>query len=171
MPRMPPAVERAPAPDDPFWPSKETLPSADELRSRGVKLEMLCGRPGKEVIFAETGYGAAVKSGYVWNGWAPPVYHARAGNEETAVELTVPKGAAGLVRVYVIDPDNFEGGRKQKVAVAGDDLGTLEKFQEGKWLEHPVSASQTADGKVLVRAVNARKGSNAVMSIIEWVQK
>jgi hypothetical protein len=34
-----------------------------------------------------------------------------------------------------------------------------------------VSASQTADGKVLVRAVNARKGSNAVISIIEWVKK
>ena len=49
--------------------------------------------------------------------------------------------------------------------------GRVEKFQDGKWLEHPVSASQTADGKVLVRAVNARKGSNAVISIIEWVQK
>ena len=171
FPAMPAAAERAPAPDDPFWPSKETLPSADELRSRGVKLEMLCGRPGKEVIFAETGYGAEAKGGYVWNGWAPPVYHARAGNEETAVELTVPKGAAGLVRVYVIDPDNFEGGREQKVVVAGDDLGTLEQFQEGKWLEHRVSADQTADGKVLVRAVNARKGSNAVISMIEWVQK
>ena len=47
------------------------------------------------------------------------------------MELTVPKGAAGLVRVYVIDPDNFEGGRKEQVMVAGDDLGTLEKFQEG----------------------------------------
>ena len=75
------------------------------------------------------------------------------------------------MRVYVIDPDNFEGGREQKVVVAGDDLGTLEQFQEGKWLEHRVSADQTADGKVLVRAVNARKGSNAVISIIEWVQK
>jgi hypothetical protein len=168
---MPAAAERAPAPDDPFWPDKEKLPSADELRSRGVKLEVLCGRPGKEVIFAETGYGATVTSGYAWNGWTPPIYYARAGNEETAVELTVPKGETGVVRVYVIDPDTFEGGRKQKVVVAGDDLGTLGNFQEGKWLEHPVSADQTADGKVLVRAVNARKGSNAVISMIEWVQK
>ena len=171
FPTMPKAAERAPAPEELFWPDKEKLPSADELRSRGVKLEMLCGRAGNEVIFAETGYVAAAKSGYAWNGWTPPVYHARAGDEETAVELTVPKGAAGLVRVYVIDPDDFEGGRKQKVIVAGDDLGTLEKFQEGKWLEHAVSADQTADGRVLVRAVNARKGSNAVISIIEWVQK
>ena len=168
---MPAAAERAPVPEDPFWPDKEKLPSADELKSRGVKLEMLCGRPGKEVIFAETGYGAEAKNGYVWNGWTPPIYYARAGNEETAIELTVPKGATGVVRVYIIDPDTFEGGRKQKVVVAGDDLGTLGNFQEGKWLEHPVSADQTADGTVLVRAVNARKGSNAVISMIEWVQK
>jgi hypothetical protein len=77
----------------------------------------------------------------------------------------------GLVRAHVIDPDNFEGGRKQEVFIAGDDMGTLDKFQEGKWLEHPVSTGQTADGKVVVRAVNARKGSNAVISIIEWVEK
>ena len=171
FPAMPPAADRAPAPEEAFWPDKEKLPSADELKGRGVKLEVLCGRPGKEAIFAETGYGAAVKTGYAWSGWSPPIYYARAGNEATELELTVPKGAAGLVRVYVIDADSFEGGRKQQVFVAGDDLGTLEKFQEGKWLEHPVSASQTADGKVLVRAVNARKGSNAVISIIEWVKK
>jgi hypothetical protein len=171
FPPMPAVAERAPAPEELFWPDKEPLPSADELKRRGVKVEMLCGRPGKEVIFAESGYGAKVKSGYAWSSWSPPIYYARAGNEEMAVELTVPKGAAGVVRVYVIDPDDFEGGRKQKVMVAGDDLGNLEKFQEGKWLEHPVSASQTSDGQVLVRAVNARKGSNAVISIIEWVEK
>ena len=64
LPVMPPAVERAPAPEEPFWPDKEKLPSANELKGRGVKLEMLCGRPGKEVIFAEPGYGAAAKTGY-----------------------------------------------------------------------------------------------------------
>jgi hypothetical protein len=171
LPAMPAAAERAPAPEEPFWPDKEPVPSASELKSRGVKLEMLCGRPGKELIFAEPGYSATVKTGYAWNGWSPPVYYARAGNEATEMELTVPKGSAGLARVYVIDPDNFEGGRKEQVLVAGDDLGAVEKFQEGKWLEHPVSASQTADGTVPVRAANARKGSNAVISIIEWVEK
>ena len=171
LPSMPAAAERAPAPEEPFWPDKEKLPSADELKGRCVKLEMLCGRPGKEVVFAEPGYSATVKNAFAWSGWALPVYYARAGNEEASLELTVPKGAAGLVRVYVIDPDNFEGGRKQRVFVAGDDLGTVEKFQDGKWLEHPVSAEQTTDGKVLVRAVNTRKGSNAVISMIEWVVK
>ena len=168
---MPTAAERAPAPDQPFWPDKEILPSAEQLKGRGVKLEMLCGRPGKEVIFAEPGYGATVKKGYAWSGWGLPVYHARAGNDETDIELTVPKGASGLVRVYVIDPDTFEGGRKEIVSVAGQDIGTVENFQDGKWLERQVGSDKTADGKVLVRAVNARKGSNAVISIIEWVEQ
>ncbi len=171
FPMMPSAAQRAPAPEQPFWPDKETLPSTENLKSRGVKLEMLCGRPDKEVLYAEPGYDAVAKTGFAWNGWNLPVYYARAGNDQTEIELTVPKGAAGTVRVYIIDPDDFQGGRKEQVFVAGDDLGTLEKFQDGKWLEHPVSAAQTADGKVLVRAVNARTGSNAVLSIIEWVQK
>jgi hypothetical protein len=168
---MPAASERAPAPNQSLWPDKESLPSPKQLKSRGVKLEMLCGRPRKEVIFAEKGYAATATKGFAYDGWTPPVYHARAGDDETAIELTVPKGAAGLVRVFVIDPDSFEGGREETVSVAGQDLGTVRKFEEGKWLERPVGSDQTADGKVLVRAVNARKGSNAVISIIEWVQK
>ena len=169
LPPMPPALERAPAPEQPFWPSKENLPSATELRRRGVKLEMLCGRPGKEVVFAEPGYAATATTGFAWNGWAPPVYHARAGNGETTLELTVPKGTTGTVRIFVIDPDSFEGGRKERLFVAGQDVGTVENFQDGKWLECPLNGRQTAEGKVQVRAVNLRKGSNAVISIVEWV--
>ena len=169
LPPMPACAARSPAPEEPLWPEKEQLPSADDLRKRGVKLEMLCGRPGKEVIFAEEGYGAAAKTGYPWSGWGPPVYHARAGNEELEIELTVPKGATGLARVYVIDPDHFEGGRKQQVSVDGETSGVCENFEEGKWLEQKVGPDKTSDGKVLVRAINIRKGSNAVISIIEWV--
>jgi hypothetical protein len=171
LPAMPAAVDRAPAPEEPFWPEKETLPSADELKARGVKLYMLCGRPGKEAIYAEAGYGATAKTGFAWSGWSPPVYHARAGDQETSIELTVPKNAAGLVRVFVVDPDEFEGGRRESVFVGGEDVGTIEKFEEGKWIEHAVGPAQTADGRVVIRAVNARKGSNAVISIIEWVER
>ena len=69
----------------------------------------MCGRPGKEVIFAEPGYGAAVKTGYAWSGWSLPVYYARASNEAAELELTVPKGAAGLVRVYRARPGQLRG--------------------------------------------------------------
>ncbi len=170
LPPLPPAAEREPAPEVAFWPDKETPPQAEELRGRGVKLCVLCGRPGQETIFAEPGYAALPREGYTWNGWGLPVSHCRAGQETVRVELKVPPGAAGTVRVYVIDPDDFDGGRKETLRVAGDDLGVVEKFSEGRWLEHPVRADQTAEGKVLVRADNARQGSNAVLSIIEWVE-
>jgi hypothetical protein len=171
LPTVPIAADRTPAPEEAFWPDKENLLSAEQLKRRGVKIEMLCGRPGKEVIFAERQYGAVAKKGYVWSGWSLPVYHARAGNDETVIELTVPKEAAGLVRVFVIDPDSFEGGRKQTMNIVGEDLGTVQAFQDGKWLEQPVASNQTADGKVIIRAVNARKGANAVISIVEWIEK
>jgi len=95
----------------------------------------------------------------------------RAADQELQIELTVPKGSQGTVRLYMIDPDTFQGGRRQTVTVAGTSLGLAESFQEGRWLERSVGPEQTAEGKVLIQAKNAREGSNAVISIIEWVEK
>ncbi len=169
LPPMPSAIDRAPAPEEAFWPDKEKLPTAQELKKRGVRLLMLCGRPEKEVIYAEPGFAAEPKSGYTFDGWGMPVYHCRADDKDLRIELTVPKGTAGVVRLYAIDPDNFEGGRKQTVSVAGKSLGLVEKFQEGRWLEQRVSAQDSVDGKLLIEARNARETSNAVISIIEFV--
>ena len=170
LPAMPPARERAPAPEQAFWPDKEALPVAADLQSRGVKLLMLCGRPKQELIYAAAGWSAVVHQGYAWSGWSFPVYHARAGNQDVTVELTVPKGAPGTVRVFIIDPDTFEGGRKEKVWIAGEAFGPFTGFEEGRWVECRLPATKTADGKVTVRATNERPGANAVISIIEWVQ-
>ncbi len=171
LPPMPPAAERAPAPEVLFWPEKENLPSAADLQSRGVKLAVHCGRPGKEVVFAAPGYSAESRQGFAWSGWSGMVYHARANAKETRIQLNVPKAEAGTVRVYIIDPDNFEGGRKEKVVVAGQTFGPFDNFQTGRWIECPLSAEQTASGKVEISAMNARSGANAVLSLIEWVGK
>jgi len=171
LPPMPAAADRAPAPEEAFWPDKEKLPTVEELKKRDVRLLMLCGRPEKEVIYAEPGFAAAPKSGYTFDGWGMPVYHCRADNKNLQIELTVPKGIAGVVRVYAIDPDNFQGGRKQTVSVAGRSLGLVEDFQEGRWLEQRISSQDSAGGKLLIEARNAREGSNAVISIIEVVAK
>ena len=48
-------------------------------------------------------------------------------------------------------------------------FGQPDDFVQGRWLEGAVEASATVDGKVRVRAANARQGSNAVVSIVEWV--
>jgi hypothetical protein len=171
LPPMPSAADCAPAPEEPFWPDKEKLPSADALKERGVRLLMLCGRPEKEIIYAEPGFNAAAKTGYTYDGWNLPVYHCRAADEELQIELTVPKGTEGTLRLYVLDPDSFQGGRKQTVTIAGKSLGLVENFQGGRWLEQPISGSDSTEGKILIQARNARQGSNAVISIIEWLGK
>jgi len=171
LPAMPSAVGRAPAPEAAFWPDSEKLPTTDELKKRGVHLLMLCGRPEQEIIYADTGFAAAAKSGYTFDGWELPVYHCRAADQELVIELTVPKGSEGTVRLYVIDPDNFQGGRKQTVTIAGKALGIVENFQKGRWLEQSISSNESADGKIVISARNARQDSNAVISIIEWLGK
>jgi len=170
FPPMIPAAERAPAPEKMFWPEEPPpLPSADELRGRGVKLHMACGHPEKELVFSEPGFSAAVRQGYAWGGWAPPVFHCRADNNEVQIELTVPKEAEGTLRLFIIDPDNFEGGRKQEIFLGDKSIGTFDKFQEGRWVEAKVTGDMTADGKLMVKAVNRAGKSNAVISKIEWV--
>jgi hypothetical protein len=169
---MPAAAERAPAPEVLFWPEKkDNLPSAADMKSRGVKLEMLCGRSDKEVVFAAPGYNAESRQGFAWTDWPGDVYHARADEHEARLQLNVPKAAAGTVRVYIIDPDNFGGGRKEKLVVAGQTLGSFENFQAGRWIECPISAEQSANGKVDVSALNVNPEANAVISLVEWVEK
>ena len=172
LPPMPPAVERAPAPEEPFWPDKEKLPSASELKSRGVKLEDAVRPPGQ---------GSDLRRARLRGGGEEPATPGAAGGcrfitrapgmRKRLSSSPCPKGRRAWCACMSLTRTTSRAGANRQVFVAGDDLGTLEKFQEGKWLEHPVSAGQTADGKVLVRAVNARKGSNAVISIIEWVEK
>jgi hypothetical protein len=165
---LPPAAGRAPAPEKPLWLSGEKLPSPTELNRRGVKLLMLCGRPEKEVVHAEHGFDAEVKSGYAYAGWDPPVYHCRADEKEVQIELSVPPKTVGKLRLFAVDPDRFRGGRKQTVQVAGKPLGAVENFAAGRWLECEVSPEQTKDGKVLIQATNTLPGANAVISIVEW---
>jgi hypothetical protein len=55
------------------------------------------------------------------------------------------------------------------VTVAGKPLGLIEKFQDGRWLEQRIGPEDSAGGKILIEARNAREGSNAVISIVEFV--
>lgn len=170
FPLMPSQADREPAPEKPGWPEDEGLPSAQALRDRGVKLRMHCGRLPGETVFAEPGYGGASKGGDTWDGWDFPVYHVRTSDTAFDVELTVPKRAAGTVRVYIADSSNFGGGRRQHVFIAGEDMGVFENFQNGRWIEKRVGPDATAEGRITVRAVNDKKESNAAVSIVEWVE-
>ena len=73
------------------------------------------------------------------------------------IELLVPAGAEGTVRLLVADPDKPSGGRKQEVFVAGKSLGIVENFQDGRWLQQPLTKQDTATGKILIRAKNLKE--------------
>ena len=165
LPPMSPAAERAPATD-----ATSTVDPA-ALRARGVKLAVDCGRPNKEVVFAAPGYSIGPTQGDSWSGWNGEVFYARSGAQKTSVQLDVPKSVAGTVRVYIIDPDNFQGGRKESLVIAGQPFGPFDNFQTGRWIECPVSVEKNVDGKIGISAVNARPDANAVISKIEWVEK
>lgn len=170
QPPLPPLAERAPLSDDnPTWPYKEQLPSAEELKQRGVRLHIRCGRPGKEVIYAEPGFDIADRKGFAYAGWPAEVYHCLADNKELELTLRVPAGSAGILRVFVIDPDRFGGGRTEQLTVEGRELGSVREFKEGKWIEAPVSSQDTADGLVQITVRNLHPDGNAVISIVEWV--
>lgn len=170
LPKPPAAADRAPAPEERFWPDKEKPVNTAELQGRGVKLQMLCGHPDKEVPFAAPGYSVAAGAGYTWNNWPLPVYFARASDEAVELVLFVPKGVSGTVRLFIVDPDSFQGGRKEKLSIGNHSLGPFDHFAEGKWVEQKLNADETADGRVVIRAENARRGSNAVVSILEWLE-
>ncbi|MBI4579967.1 MAG: hypothetical protein HY718_09715, partial [Planctomycetes bacterium] len=112
-------------------------------------------------------FAAEVKQGYAYSGWPPPVYHCRADDKELQIDLVVPNGAVGRLRLYIIDPDVFKGGRRQRIVVGSRDLGQFADFHQGRWIETDVTADMTADGRLPIRATNLN--GNAVISIIEWV--
>ena len=172
LPPMPAAADRSPAPEELHWPDINTdATAAAKLQARGVKLAMDCGRPDREIVFAAPGYGAESRMGDAWSEWSGEVYYARSDVHKTLTELTVPKGIAGTVRVYIIDPDSYEGGRKESLLIDGESLGPFENFQSGRWVECPIAAKANVNGKIDVSAVNALSKSNAVVSKIEWVEK
>jgi hypothetical protein len=174
---MPPAAERAPAEYAPtagklFWPEGMEYSSADDFKAHGGKLLVCCGFPDGETLCDEPGYSISwIGESQQWSGWDGQVFYCRQNSQEFGVQLDLPKGAKGILRLYIIDPDNFQGGRKETIVVGGGTVGTFEHFHDGHWIEVPVTSDKTADGKLDVKIVNAREGANAVLSKVEWLEK
>jgi hypothetical protein len=169
---MPPAAERGPAPEMFFSPGATGYSSMDDFKAHGGKVFLCCGYPGGEMVRSEPGYSISwAGNSEQWNGWDSDTYYCRQDAKELSFQVDSPKGVSGLLRLYIIDPDNYQGGRRETIIVGGKTAGTYDHFQGGRWVEVPVSAGETADGKLAVRIVNARDGANAVVSKIEWMEK
>jgi hypothetical protein len=168
FPPMLKPADREPAPENRFWLHPEVLPGVEQLKARGVRFHMLCGRPDRQVLYAEPGFAAECRQGHAYDGWAPPVYHCLSDDQELRIELTVPRREAGRLRLFILDPDSFKGGRKQRLTVGGRELGEFSGFQQGKWVETDITPDMSAQGTLPIVAKNVN--GNAVISVIEWVK-
>ncbi len=169
FPPMVDVVRRGPAADDRFWLHPEERETDAQLKQRGVKMQMLCGRPKQEVVYAEPGYGASAVIGFAFEDWLPPMYHARMDFHTLTLRVDVPPTAKGKLRLYIIDPDNYAGGRREQILVDGKDLGEFKDFQKGRWVELEPTSEMIGDGTLQIQAKSLN--GNAVISVVEWVEK
>jgi len=156
---LPPARDRRPI-------SFQTPPEAAHEANETLVLN--CGAAGGDDGYLAEGWDFVFKNGYSYSGWAGQVYHCWADFDSLEFDLVCPKGASGTLRMYIIDPDNFMGGRVQSVLVEDKLIGRYESFQSGQWIEVPVSTADTADGRVSVSMKNLKPGANAVVSFVRF---
>ena len=172
LPPMLPPADREPAPDIPFWPEQLNQPPESDFKAGGTRLLLFCGYPDGEMIYNEPGYSISWDGkSNPWDDWDGKVFYCRFVARQIDFHLNLPAHAKGILRLYIIDPDNYDGGRKESIVVAGKTVGTYDHFEDGKWIGVPVNSDDTADGKLRASIVNARDGSNVVVSKIEWTEK
>jgi hypothetical protein len=172
LPEMPPAAERAPEARRLFWPAGLPYSSPADFESKGGKLLVGCGLSSAETVCHQPGYSVSIDPKIQqWVIWDGDVFYCRMNRQKFEVDLNLPKGSKGTLRLYIIDPDNFQGGRKETIVVGGETVGTFENFQKGRWIDVAVGGEKTSDGKLSIQVINARKGSNAVLSNIVWLEQ
>ncbi len=171
LPQMLPAAQRAPEPQRLFWPAGLPYSSPAAFQSAGGKLLVGCGLSSAETLFHQPGYSITIDPKIQqWVIWDGDVFYCRMNPHEFEADLNLPNGAKGTLRLYIIDPDNFQGGRKETIVVGGETIGIFENFQQGRWIDVPIASEKKADGKLSIKIINARTGSNAVLSDIVWIE-
>lgn len=158
---LPPARNRRPF----VVPQAKTEPPEP-----GETFVVHCGRLQNEDEYLAEGWDFVLKKGYSFSGspWPGPVNYCWADFDSLEFDIICPKGVSGTLRMFIIDPDNFGGGRKQSITVAGRLIGEYEGFQSGRWIEVPIAASDTSTGRIPVVMKNLKPRSNAVVSILRF---
>lgn len=136
----------------------------------GGHLLCMLGYTPHEVWQADQGYGCTLDQGYEYNGWpaTAPVTFTWAQATQLKFHVTVPDGVSGTLGLFLVDSDNYQGGRDETVYVDGQNVGTFSNFQQGKWVEVNVTSAETASGQINVEVDNARQGSNVVVSEVAF---
>ncbi|MBI4556197.1 MAG: DUF2961 domain-containing protein [Candidatus Hydrogenedentes bacterium] len=163
MPALPGPLERMPA----FF---STWSNADAAKYEALRQTVVlnCGKRSGDIEYLEDGWDFVLKQGYLYEGWPTAVNHCWADFKTLNFEIACPRGATGVLKLYIIDGDNFAGGRKQAIAVAGRKVGIFENFQQGQWVDIPIAVADTAEGRIPTTIENLKPGGNAVVSLIRF---
>lgn len=168
---MPSYRKRGPTPD--AEQQKVLDARSKPARDAGLALQCFLGDPDREDLWLADGYDCVLDRGYrfldtqnIWPG--SPVKHCWASWDWLEAHLEMPRGVAGKLRLLLADGDNFGGGRKETITVAGHKLGPFANFQKPLWVELNLEPGDTKEGIVPIRIDNAREGANVVVSEIEF---
>jgi hypothetical protein len=130
-----------------------------------------CGRgSGKEQEEVATlGYGIKLLQGTALNSWPKTAArtHCWQDAKRLRLEVTVPPGTAGTLRLLFVDGDNRK--RKQKATVQGKERVVIEGFGVGQVLEVPLTAAETKSGKIDVTLENLNPAATAAVSEVAFI--
>ena len=172
LPEMLPPDQREPEPRRLFWPAGLPYSSPVDFEAAGGKLLIGCGLSSAETVYHAPGYSVSINPKIQqWVIWPDPFFYGRMAPRQFEADINLPEGVSGTLRLYITDPDDFQGGRKETIVVGGDTVGTFANFQKGRWIDMPVGADKTAEGRLSIEIINARDGSNCVLSDIMWIEK
>ncbi len=88
--------------------------------------------------------------------------------ENLKFNIVCPKNARGTLKLFLLDGD--KKGRKETITVAGRMVGEYANFEEGKWVEVPISATDSADGEIAI-AIKPTAGPDAALSALTFVDE
>ncbi len=159
-------------PSRPLTTDAPAAPTTEPMKLLPPTLIIQCGR-GKDSVkqndLLAKGYGYRLTQGEMQDAWKAESlkthcwYHDR----EVRFEVTVPPHTAGELRMLFFEPD--VSTRKQTLAVQGREIGTYEKFAEGRLVTVPLTAEETRAGKIEVVLKNLVPNNNAVVSTVEFL--
>ncbi|MCX5757542.1 MAG: DUF2961 domain-containing protein, partial [Candidatus Hydrogenedentes bacterium] len=100
MPALPSARERLPMPA-----RGETFRDAAQHIAADETLALDCGKKAGDVAYLADGWDFQVGSGYEYEGFPTEVNHCWADQKSLEFDIACPKGASGVLRLFIIDGD------------------------------------------------------------------
>lgn len=167
--RLPEYRQRLPLPTYAAWQQRQQ--EVAEMDKRGILMDVHCGR--EDWGYVADGFDWRLVEGYTFQDsrlWPGEVDYCWASWEDLVAELTCPRRTGGLLRLFIIDPDAFQGGRQERVFCEGRELGVFADFVKGRWVETQISPEDTRDRKIELRIENARQGANVVVSRVQLLR-